>query len=177
MRSASAGRAASSSARLATAAPSSSRGHDLAEQSPGLRLGRRDAPPAHDDVLRARGADHLDEPRGAAGAGDHPERQLGQRELRVVARHAEVAGQRELEADAEAVAVQLRDHRLRAALGRADVDVQVRERLGVALHEHADVAARREGLVARAAQHDDAHGVVVAELAEHAARARRARPC
>ena len=111
-------------------------------------------------------ADHLDEPRGAAGAGDHAERQLGQRELRVVARDAEVAGQGELEPDAEAVAVQLRDHGLGAALGRGHVDVQVRERLGVALHEHADVAARRECVVAGPAQHDDAYRRVGAELAE-----------
>ena len=31
-----------------------------------------------------------------------------------------------------------------------------------------DVAARGEGLLSRPAQHDDAHGVVAAELGEHA---------
>ena len=62
----------------------------------------RDAPAAHDDVLGAAEPDEPREPLRAAPARDHPERHLGQAELDVVGGDAEVAGQRELEADAEA---------------------------------------------------------------------------
>ena len=51
-------------------------------------------------------ADQVHEPLRPARARDHAERDLGQRELRVVGSDAEVAGQRQLETDAEAVAVQ-----------------------------------------------------------------------
>ena len=129
-RSASGAAAASSSASAAVARVELGARHDLGHEAPGQRLLRADAPAAQHHVLGARQADQPHEPLGAAGARDHPERDLGQRELHVVGRHAEVAGQRELQPDAEAVAVHAaRSTGLRAALGRRDVPVQARELL------------------------------------------------
>ena len=72
-------------------------------------------------------ADQAREPLRAAGAGDHAEPDLGEAELRVVGGDPEVARERELEADAEAEAADLGDHRLRAALGGGDVPGEPRE--------------------------------------------------
>ena len=104
-------------------------GDDLGDEAPGERVGGGDALAAHDHVLRAAEADEPGEPLRPAGAGDHPEPDLGEAELRVVGGDAEVAGERELEADAEAVAADARDHRLRETLGGGDVPGQVREML------------------------------------------------
>ena len=82
VRSASAGRAASSSARLATAAPSSARGTTSVTSPQASASAGADAAAAQHHVLGARDADQLHEPLGAARAGDHPQRDLGQRELR-----------------------------------------------------------------------------------------------
>ena len=101
-------------------------------------------------------------------ARDHPDRHLREAELEVVGRDAKVAGERELEPDAEAVPVQRRDHRLRAALRRRDVVREARDVPGRALEEAGDVAARGERL-ARAREHDEADGVVAVELLEDAA--------
>ena len=93
-------------------------GDDLGDEPPGERVGRADPAAAHDHVLRAAEADEAREPLRAAGAGDHPEPDLGEAELGVLGGDAEVAGERELEPDAEAVARMPRDHRLREALRR-----------------------------------------------------------
>ena len=91
----------------------------------------------------------------------------GSAELDVVGGDAEVARERELEPDAEGIAAQPRDHRLRAALRRGDVPGQPRQLLGLASQEAGDVAAGGERR-ARAGQDDEADGVVGAELLEHA---------
>ena len=141
-------------------------GHHPRDEPERERLLRADAAAAHDRVLRPREADQPDEALRPAAARDHPELHLGEGELDVVGRDAEVAGERELEADAEGVALQLRDHRLRAALRRGDVPVQARELLRARLEEAGDVAAGGER-PAGAGDDDEAHGLVGAELAEH----------
>ena len=50
---------------------------------------------AHDDVLRATEPDEPGEALRAAGAGDHPDRRLGERHLHVVGGDPEVARERE----------------------------------------------------------------------------------
>ena len=104
-------------------------GDDLGDEAPGERVGGGDALAAHDDVLRAAETDEPGEPLRPARAGDHPEPDLREAELRVVGGDAEVAGERKLEADAEAVAADPRDHGLREALGGGDVPRQAREML------------------------------------------------
>ena len=96
-------------------------GHAVGGDAPVEGLLAGDAARAHHDVLGARDADHLLQARRAAGAGDLAELLLGQRVERGLGGDAEVAGQRELEADAEAVAAVGGDHRLAAARRRGDV--------------------------------------------------------
>ena len=62
---------------------------------------------------------------------------------------AEVAGERDLEADAEAIAAVGGDHRLGAAGRRGDVPGELGDVLGARLHEALDVAARGEMLARR----------------------------
>ncbi len=143
-------------------------GNDLGDEAERERLVGGDAPPAHDDVLRTPEPDETCEPLRAARAGDHPDRHLRESELEVVGGEPEVAGERELEPDAEAVAVKRRDHRLRAALRRRDVVGEARDVPGRPLQEPGDVAAGGERL-AGAGQHDEADGVVAVELLEDAA--------
>ena len=97
-----------------------------------------------------------------------PSFDLGERELDVVGGEPEVARERELEADAEGVAAQLRDHGLGAALRSGDVPGEARERLGLGLEEPGDVSSRAER-AARSRQDDDAHPFVLPELREQAA--------
>src|SRR4051794_11660443 len=59
---------------------------------------------AHDDVLGAGDPDHLLQAGGPARARDHAEPLLGQRVNRIFGDQAEVAGQRQLERDAKAIA-------------------------------------------------------------------------
>lgn len=138
---------------------------DLGHEAERERLRGRDAAAAHDQVLRAPEPDQARDPLGAAAAGDHAERHLREAELEVVGGDAEVACQRELEPDAERIAVQARDHRLRAALGRGDVPREARQVVRGALEEARDVAARRER-GSGAAEHDHAHALVLPELVE-----------
>ena len=63
------------------------------------------------------------------------------------------------------MALEPRDHRLRAALRRRDVVGELRDLPRAALEEAGDVPARGEG-AARAGEHDEAHGVVGVELGE-----------
>src|SRR5262249_1350592 len=130
------------------------------------RLFGADAAAAHDHVLRPSEPDQPREALRAAAARDHAEPHLGERELGAVRGEAEVARERELEADAEHVAVERRDDGLRAALGRGHVPGEPRQLRRRPLEEHADVAAGRERL-AGAAEHDCAHPVVAAELVEY----------
>ena len=89
---------------------------DLRDEAERECLFGGDAAPAHDDVLRSPEPDEARQPLRAAGAGDHPDRHLGECDLKVVRGDPEVARECELEADSEAVAAKCRDDRLRAAL-------------------------------------------------------------
>ena len=102
-------------------------GHDRADEPERERLLGEHPPAAHDDVLRPAEADQAREPLRPARARDHPDRHLGEAELDVVGGEPEVAGERELEPDAEDVPLEPRDHRLRAALGRGDVPRELRD--------------------------------------------------
>src|SRR5690606_37174857 len=92
---------------------------------------------------------------------------LGQTELRALARHDEIAQQRQLEAAAERVALDHRDHRLGDLRQRAEHPVDLARALAPApelvdlprLHLLlAGVDARAEGLLA-ALEDDAAHGL------------------
>ena len=100
--------------------------------------------------------------------GNHAEVELRQGKLGSFLGDPEIAGERELEADAECVAVQQRDHGLRAALGCRDVPGEPRDFLRRSVQEALDVAAGGEG-AALAAQDDRAHALVPAELFEELA--------
>src|SRR5205814_6697629 len=71
--------------------------------APVTSLARRDTLRAHDDVLGAGDADDLLQPRRPAGAGNLAEPLLRQRVLAGFRRDAEIARQRDLETDAEAI--------------------------------------------------------------------------
>ena len=120
---------------------------------------------AHDDVLRATEPDEAGESLRAARAGDHPDRRLGQRHLEVVGGDPEVARERELEPDAEHVALELRDHGLGAALGRGDVLRELGDDPRRLRQESGDVAAGGE-LAAGSGEHDEPHRIVPVELGE-----------
>ena len=142
--------------------------HHLRDESERERLLGAESPTAHDDVLRAAEADEAREALCAAAPGDHPDRHLREAELEVVGGDPEVARERELEPDAEAVPVECRDHRLRAALRRRHVVGEARDVPGRPLEESRDVTARREGF-ARAPRTTKRIVVVAIELLEDAA--------
>ena len=106
---------------------------------------------------------------GAAGAGQHAEGDLGQADLdRPLARDAQVARERDLEAAAHGVAVERGDDELRRLLEAQQrlVGVEaevVLERL-VRLFEHVDVGAGAEELLAVAGDDEDVDVVVEARL-------------
>ncbi len=128
---------------------------------------------------RGRLADDAHQALGAAGAGQHAERDLGQAELgRAAAGDPQVGRHRDLEAAADGVAVERRDHQLRRLLEprqrlvgvQAEVVLEVRVRR----LEHVDVGAGAEDLLAGAGEHDDVDRRVeagledaVVELAHH----------
>ena len=94
-----------------------------------------------------------------------PSRISGKREFGARRRDAEIAGKRQLESDAEAIAADGGDHRLAAAFGCGDVVGEMREGFGLGLEEARDVAAARK-IPAFAAQHDDAHARIAVERGE-----------
>ena len=108
---------------------------------------------------RARLADEAREALRSAGAGQHAERDFGKADLAgVFARDAHVGGHRDLQAAADAVAVERGDHELRRLLQPRErfVGVQAEHVLELRRHrvEHADVRAGREELLALAGEHD-----------------------
>ncbi|MNQ99227.1 hypothetical protein D3C85_1149520 [compost metagenome] len=107
-------------------------------------------------MLGAGHADDLLQARRTTGAGDLPEILLGQCVASSLRGDAEIAGQRQLETDAEGVATVGGDHRLLAAHRRGDVPGQLGDVLRRGLEEALDVAAAGKVLAHRA-QHDDAH--------------------
>jgi hypothetical protein len=83
----------------------------------------------------------------------------------VVETQPEIAGEQQLEPDAEAVAASSGDHRLFAPRWRRNIPRQPRDMLRRRLHEALDVAARGK-VLARCAQHDHADPVVHIQLFE-----------
>src|SRR5437660_1844134 len=101
--------------------------HAFGRDAPLASLPPRNALGAHHDVLGARDTDDLLQPRRTAGAGYLPESLFGQR-IETRFRHdAEIAGKRQLEADAETEAAVRDDHRLRAAHRRRDIPGELRD--------------------------------------------------
>src|SRR5690606_6195115 len=101
-----------------------------------------------------------------AGAGYHPDPNLRKRHLRGLTDDPEVARERELEADAEAIAADRGDHRFRAPLRRGDVLVELRDSLLARFHEAGNVTAAAE-MLPLAADDDDADPLVVIQLVDH----------
>jgi hypothetical protein len=105
-------------------------------------------------ISAARPADHRREQRGLDDGG-HAHPHLGEAERGARRRHAEIAGQRELEAGAEARPVHRGDHGERRAVHRRDRVVKLRDELagaaGVQITQHTHVHAGGE----RAAVADD----------------------
>ena len=95
-------------------------------------------------------------PRRAAGAGNLTEPLLRQRVEAGLRRNAEIAGERDFEADAEAIAAIGGDHWLCAARRRGDVPGELRHVLGRGFQEALDVAAAGK-MLADGAQHDHAY--------------------
>src|SRR5436853_211733 len=95
-----------------------------------LRGSRRTGAAGCSNVLGARAADDLLQPRRSARAWNLPELLLGQCVEAGLGHDAEIAGERDLEADAEAIAAVGDDHRLGATRGRGDVPGQLRDMLG-----------------------------------------------
>ena len=141
---------------------------DFRDDAPLARLPAGDALRAHDDVLRPRDADHLLEARRAAGAGNLAQALLGEGVERRLRGDAEVAGERDLEADPEAVAAIGGDDGLFAPRGRGDVVGQLRDVLGRCFQKAANEAARGE-VRAESAEHDHPHPVVAVETLERGA--------
>ncbi len=141
-------------------------GDAFGDDAPFQGLAGLDALRAHHDVLGPGDADHLLQPRRTARSRDLAELLLGQRVLRGFRGDAEVAGERQFEADAEAIAAIGDDHRLGATSGRSNVPGKLGDRLGRCLHEAADIAAAGKILSDRT-HHDDAYAVVLIECLEH----------
>jgi hypothetical protein len=85
-----------------------------------------------------------------------PQALLRQREEAALGGNAEIAGERQLEPDAEAIALGRGDHRLGAARRRGDVPCQTRDMLGRGLEKPADFTAAGKMLADRS-HDDDAH--------------------
>ena len=124
-----------------------------------LRLRRRHGRAAEHEIERLLAADEPRKPLGAAGAGQHAQRHLGQPDVVcALRREAEVTAERDLQATAETVSVDRGDDDLRRALElRHDlvrVDDERRLVVGVGRREHLHVRARGEELL-RGAANDD----------------------
>ena len=108
------------------------------------------------------------QPRRAAGARNLAEPLFRQRIEAGLRDDAEIAGERNLEADAEAIAAIGDDHGLAAARRRGDVPGEFRDMLGRRGEEAGDIAAAGKMLADRA-QHDHAHaGILVERLEDQA---------
>src|SRR6202030_3744444 len=94
--------------------------------APLIGLPTRNAPRAHHNVLGPRDADHLLQARGAARTRDLAETLLGKGIKAGFRDQAEIAGQRQFEADAEAIAAAGSNDRLTAARPRSDVPGEAR---------------------------------------------------
>src|ERR1700737_1267545 len=89
---------------------------------------------------------HLLQARGAARTRDLAETLLGKGIKAGFRDQAEIAGQRQFEADAEAIAAAGSNDRLTAARRRSDVPGEARDMLGRGIEKAADLAAARKML-------------------------------
>ena len=140
--------------------------HAIERDAPGGGVLAGQAARAHHHVLGARDADHMQQADRAARARDHADALLGQTKTGRFGDDAKIAGERQLERDAEAEPLDGGNHGLSAALGRRDIFRELRHMFGRALHEARNVAAARKILAFRA-EHDNAHIVVTVERREH----------
>jgi hypothetical protein len=111
------------------------------EQRGALQLGRRHDCAGDDHVQRGLQADHARQPLRAAGPGQQPELDLGQRDLRIRLGDAVVRAERELESTAHAHARDGGDHRFRRVLERRNQRRQARLARRVRCAELLDIGA------------------------------------
>ena len=160
------------------------RRHLLDDAEP-LGGGGVDAPAGERQQLGVAGADLVGQTEVAPGVDGHAHLRLGQREQGVVGRHPDVAHERELESEAEAVALDGADDRLGQLVEDAEALVHPADALVVVAHllgrgapghpvlGHAQVDAGAEG-PALGLDHEDADTVVEAgPVGEDAQLARR----
>src|SRR5580704_12602683 len=102
-------------------------GDAVGRNAPLIGLPTRNAPRARHNVLGPRDADHLLQARGAARTRDLAETLLGKGIKAGFRDQAEIAGQRQFEADAEAIAAAGSNDRLTAARRRGDVPGEARD--------------------------------------------------
>ena len=136
--------------------------------APFERFPAREPARTHDHVLGACDPDHVQEPYRAARSGDHADALLREPDDGGLGHDPEVARERQLEGDPEAVAADGRDDRLAAALRRGHVAGQLGDVLRAPLEEPRDLAAAREVLPLRPEDHDP-HVRVPVQLLEHQA--------
>ena len=138
--------------------PASARGHDLGDEP--------QASASSAAIRRPRMTMSFARPRPTirasrwrpARAGDHPERRPRAARAGRRRRDAEVAGERELEPDAEAVAESCGDHGLRSsARAPPTLTCELRERLSGALPGTPAMSPPAVNAAAGAGEHDDAH--------------------
>ena len=141
-------------------------GHAFGDDAPFLGLFAGNPLRTHHDVLGAGDADHLLQPCGTARARNLSELLLRQRIECGLRRDPKVAGQRQFEPDAEAIAAIGGYHRLGAARRRGDIPGQLRHVLGRGFHKTSDIAAAGEMLADRS-HHNDPDPRILVEGFEH----------
>src|SRR5436190_3869196 len=138
------------------------------DEPPRLGLPRPNPLARHHEPRRAPTAHVLPGALRPAAAGEEAEIHLGEAELRLRVRHAQVARERDLEAAAEAVTVDRGDDRDGCPLDQVGDGLDAGRALAVGpgLLEASDVGARRECPFPLAAQDDDARALaeIVVEL-------------
>jgi hypothetical protein len=127
-----------------------------------MGLGRRNPASQHHHVHRPRQPGDAGDALAAAAARNLAERGFRQGAQRVLGREPNVAGHRQLEADAHGILFHGADDRLGAALRRRDVPGEIRHAVALDLQERLDVAAGGVDAVP-AADDDDAHVGVLSE--------------
>src|SRR5215213_3776975 len=137
------------------------RGDDEVDEAEVVGVLRVDHVAREDQLHRLTLADESRQALGAAAAGDDAEVDLGLAEARRLAGDADVAGEGQLAAAAEAEAVDHGDDRLGEGVHGGEERARrhhVALRDGGAPHELTDVGAGDESLLARAGDDDDADG-------------------
>ncbi len=117
-------------------------GRHLLHNAEALGLGGRDAATGEGEQLGVAGTDLVGQPEVAAGIDGHADLCLGQGEERVVGRHPDVAHEGELEAEAEAVALDGGHDRLGQVVEDAEALVHPADALVVVAHLLGRGAAR-----------------------------------